>query len=132
VNIRTPADSDDFPLPRVCVHESGDHKLLGVVFALYLASVIGTSPLINLSLVVSDIDNDLSCLKCLLLVAMLGMMFIMFRKYKAYRSSLITAFLRDGIGYFVCLSGECFRMTFLLRVLIEMTISQHWRQQILS
>ncbi|KAJ2915172.1 hypothetical protein MD484_g5225, partial [Candolleomyces efflorescens] len=70
--------SDDFPLPRVCVHESGDHQLLGVVFALYLASVV---------------------------VAMLGMMFIMFRKYKAYRSSLITAFLRDGIGYFVCLSA---------------------------
>ena len=38
--------------------------------------------------------------------AMLGMLFIMYRKYEAYRSSLVKAFYRDGIGYFVCLSGE--------------------------
>jgi hypothetical protein len=37
--------------------------------------------------------------------AMVGMLFIMYRKYKAHRSSLIKAFYRDGIGYFVVLSG---------------------------
>jgi hypothetical protein len=34
------------------------------------------------------------------------MLFIMYRKYKAHRSSLIKAFYRDGIGYFVVLSGR--------------------------
>jgi hypothetical protein len=34
------------------------------------------------------------------------MLFIMYRKYKAHRRSLIKAFYRDGIGYFVVLSGR--------------------------
>ncbi|KAJ2912876.1 hypothetical protein MD484_g7529, partial [Candolleomyces efflorescens] len=38
-------------------------------------------------------------------VAMAGMLYIIYRKYKTHKSTLLTAFSRDGAGYFLCLSA---------------------------
>lgn len=39
-------------------------------------------------------------------VVMLIMMFIAYRKHRNFNSALLTVFYRDGIFYFICLSGE--------------------------
>ncbi|KAJ2915170.1 hypothetical protein MD484_g5223, partial [Candolleomyces efflorescens] len=75
----------DSPIPSVpCLQVAGEYKLLGAVFTLALSNGI---------------------------IAMLGMMVIMYYKYKTNRSSLIKAFYRDGIGYFVFLGGKFWTLT---------------------
>jgi hypothetical protein len=41
-----------------------------------------------------------------LAVVMSIMMIIAYKEYRNYTNSLLTVFYRDGIFYFVCLSGE--------------------------
>ncbi|KAJ2912883.1 hypothetical protein MD484_g7543, partial [Candolleomyces efflorescens] len=67
----------DWPMLHVCIIAGGNHKLLGIIFTLLLSNGF---------------------------IAMLGMLFIMYQKYQAHRSSLINAFYRDGIGFFMGLS----------------------------
>jgi hypothetical protein len=78
---------------------SANHKLFGGMFALFLSSVTG-------EFILTSCLHAESMVLRLVLVAMLGMLYIIFRKYKTHSSSLLTAFSRDGAGYFLCLSGE--------------------------
>lgn len=88
------------PIPHVCISASGNPKLFGAFFALILSNVASGS--FNVVLLLGDCMANPQPLAG----AMLGMLFVMYRRYRAYRSSLINTFYRDGIGYFVLLSGE--------------------------
>jgi hypothetical protein len=88
-----------------CIPASANMTLLGVVFSLLLCSVTGSCQCPSVKLCDNPVDFDV-------IVIMLAMLYIMFRKYRDLKtSSLVSIIYRDGLVYFVCLSGESLQIT---------------------
>jgi hypothetical protein len=84
----------------VCMPAEANSALLSGVFALLLASLLREQPRLHnpgfLQLIYDAIHW---------IVVMFIMMYLAFRKHRDLNSALLTVFYRDGIFYFVVLSG---------------------------
>jgi hypothetical protein len=89
----------ELPIPNtVCTPVRADGTILGGIFALLLCNGIRASVVCFYRPRSQPV-----------LVAMFYMFYFTFRKYRTFNNSLIIMFHRDGIFYFVSLSGELFQ-----------------------
>jgi hypothetical protein len=91
-----PSDAGHWLYPGECEHDPPGRSLLALALQCHrFVSIFIRQAMWN------PFDFDV-------VVIMLAMLYIMFRKYRDLKtSSLVSIIYRDGLVYFVCLSGEC-------------------------